>query len=309
MKKSSTWNDLLKPVVVLTVICLLVSGALAATNGITAPIIEENAKKAADATRIALLPEAEAFEQVEYTGTGVREVYKATNGVGYVITGVAKGYDGDVPVVVAFGADGKIVATSITGTNETPGLGKNVEDGASNFQDQLVGLAAEEVTLGKEITPIGGATITSSAVADALNNAIVAYKAVALGEVQIELTEEERVAAMLGDETVTLLNETTYQGASGYAFKTSGVGYEGNPVYCLVAINLDGQVVGLEVDASTQSGPGPRVAKEAYTSTFIGVTADGVEGVDALANATFSSQGVKEAIAAAFTLFDTVKGA
>ena len=51
-KNNSTWNDILKPVVVLTVICFVVSGLLGLTNSITAPIIEENARLAADAARI-----------------------------------------------------------------------------------------------------------------------------------------------------------------------------------------------------------------------------------------------------------------
>lgn len=36
----SNWNKIFKPIVVLCVICIVVTGALAATNGMTAPIIE-----------------------------------------------------------------------------------------------------------------------------------------------------------------------------------------------------------------------------------------------------------------------------
>ena len=36
----NNWNRIFKPIVVLGVICVIVTGALAATNGVTAPIIQ-----------------------------------------------------------------------------------------------------------------------------------------------------------------------------------------------------------------------------------------------------------------------------
>ena len=36
----SNWNKIFKPIVVLCVICIVMTGALAATNSVTAPIIE-----------------------------------------------------------------------------------------------------------------------------------------------------------------------------------------------------------------------------------------------------------------------------
>ena len=39
----NTWNDFVKPIVVLGVICLVTSLLLAVTNNVTAPIIAENA--------------------------------------------------------------------------------------------------------------------------------------------------------------------------------------------------------------------------------------------------------------------------
>lgn len=43
----NTWNDFVKPIVVLGVICLVTSLLLAVTNNVTAPIIAENAVKTA----------------------------------------------------------------------------------------------------------------------------------------------------------------------------------------------------------------------------------------------------------------------
>ena len=111
MKNNSTWNDILKPVVVLTTICLVVSGLLGLTNSVTAPIIEENARLAADAARIELLPTAtDGFDFVDGVDMeGVTEIYKARNGAGYTITAFGKGYGGAVNFMFAFDNDGKIV--------------------------------------------------------------------------------------------------------------------------------------------------------------------------------------------------------
>ena len=65
MKNNSTWENMIKPVVVLFAICFVVSGLLAKTNDITAPIIAENALKAEQAALLELLPEATSFTEVE----------------------------------------------------------------------------------------------------------------------------------------------------------------------------------------------------------------------------------------------------
>ena len=60
-QKNSTWDNMIKPVVVLFTICFVVSGLLAVTNNITAPIIAENALKAEQAALLELLPDATSF--------------------------------------------------------------------------------------------------------------------------------------------------------------------------------------------------------------------------------------------------------
>ena len=66
----------------------------AATNSVTAPIIEEATRLAQEQARAELLPEADSFEKVENVAVeNVSDVYAATNGAGYVITGKAKGLE------------------------------------------------------------------------------------------------------------------------------------------------------------------------------------------------------------------------
>ena len=53
--KSSVFNDMIKPIIVLLIICLVVSALLGFTNSLTAPIIAENTRIAAEQTRRAVL--------------------------------------------------------------------------------------------------------------------------------------------------------------------------------------------------------------------------------------------------------------
>ena len=121
-------KETLKPIFVLTGICLIVAVLLAATNGITAPIIAANAEATAQQTRLELLPEADNFEVVPVEAEGVTEAARAENGAGWVITAQAQGYGGMVPVMVAFGEDGTIRAVQFLANDETPGLGQKVRN-------------------------------------------------------------------------------------------------------------------------------------------------------------------------------------
>ena len=105
----STWNKVMKPIVVLCVICIIITGALAATNSVTAPIIAEATRLAQEKARMELLPDADGFTQVEGVSVeNVSAVYTADNGVGTVVTSAAKGYGGTMTVMVAFTPDGTI---------------------------------------------------------------------------------------------------------------------------------------------------------------------------------------------------------
>ncbi len=173
----NVWNDFAKPIVVLGVICLVTSVLLAATNHVTAPIIEENAIKKANETRAALLPAADSFTEVklETEIEGVTEVYCADNGSGYVITAQSKGYDGQVPVMVSFNAEGNVEAVRFLDNTETPGLGKKISEPA--FADQFSGIPAENFII-EDIDAVTGATFSSKAAVNAINAAIDAYSTV-----------------------------------------------------------------------------------------------------------------------------------
>ena len=73
----SNWNKIGKPIVVLCLICVVITGALAATNSATAPVIKAAEEAAAQAARTELLPEATGFTLVEGEFEGVMTDKKA----------------------------------------------------------------------------------------------------------------------------------------------------------------------------------------------------------------------------------------
>ena len=168
------YADVFKAIVVLTVICLVVSAALAATNEVTKAKIAEIDAAAATQAMEALIPES-TYQKVE----GENDFYIAKSGDkinGYIITNSAKGYGGDVKVMTAFDDAGTVIGVNILSVaDETPGLGQNVTK--ENFYNQYKG-KNEKLTVVKngakdgEINAVTGATITSRAVTTAINDSM-----------------------------------------------------------------------------------------------------------------------------------------
>lgn len=171
--KSSVFQDFVAPIAILVAICLVMSAALAFTNSITAPIIEETELATAEAARIAILPEADAFELLEVDGLPecITAVYRATNGAGYVFMITHNGYGGKntLSMICGMTADGIIVGTDVLSHSETAGIGTKVLD--ESFSGQFVG---KDAAL-EGVDTITGATISSSNYLDAIENCFVAY--------------------------------------------------------------------------------------------------------------------------------------
>ena len=176
----SNWNKIFKPIVVLCAICVVITGALAATNSVTKPIIDEATVAAQNAARNELLPEAGgAFTKVDGVKIdNVDDVYAAGNGTGYVITSNAKGYGGTITVMSAFTPDGQIKQIKVTEAQETPGFGSNVTDNKS-YWERYAGLdGTKPLVLGQDVDGWSGASISSRALLKAMNAAIEAYNAI-----------------------------------------------------------------------------------------------------------------------------------
>ena len=176
--KNTIVKDFVMPIAVLTVICLVISGALALTNNITAPIIEETSRINAENARKAALPAADSFEQLTLPDDApvtVKEAYKATNGAGYVFTLVTKGFGGNMKIVFSIDADGKIVSTQLLEHSETQGIGSRAATPENT--DQYKGKDANL----ENVETLSGATKTTAPFKAAIQDAFIAYNMVKEG--------------------------------------------------------------------------------------------------------------------------------
>ncbi|MBP3699616.1 MAG: FMN-binding protein [Oscillospiraceae bacterium] len=156
--------------VVLVAICSVMALLLAATNLITAPIIQKNQDAAANQALLEVMPEGEGFEKVDITDSElpatVTEVYKEKNG-GYVVRMTTSGYGSGMVIMCGIAADGTVTGTVCLASTETLGYEKTF--GASFIGKDAAGVEA--------VDTVSGATKTTAAyknaVKDALNTAII----------------------------------------------------------------------------------------------------------------------------------------
>ena len=318
MKKNSTWNDLLKPVVVLTVICVIVSAALAAVNSITAPIIAAAAAEAANAARYELLPEADGFEAIEVEVEGVTEMYKATNDAGYVISAQGNGFggNGSVKMMVAYDNEGTILSCKVIDCSaETPGIGDKIVK-ETWFLEQFLGIKGDQAS---GVDTISGTTISSGAAISAMDAAYKAFSEKALGVVIVELTFEEKVAEYFGNMVATEVAHEdvleAYTSDKGLVLVTEGKGngiigdehQSGLMLKAYTSFDETGVITGVMFDTSSETpGLGDKIASEDYINKFIGATDD--SGADIIANCTYSSKGAKQAVSKAAAAFAAING-
>jgi electron transport complex protein RnfG len=175
-------KTLIKSIVVLAVICLVISGALAVVNSFTAPIITAAAIERENASRQQVLPAAANFEQItsDAMPTTITGAYKGVDAsgatVGYVFTAGNKGFDGTILVMTAIAPDGTIVKVSTMDvTSETATLGGLTAK--ESYTSQYIG---EDAAL-DGVDAISGATITSTAYEKCVQDAFAAFDLVKEG--------------------------------------------------------------------------------------------------------------------------------
>lgn len=169
---SNVGKDFVKPILVLTLICLVISAALAFTNAKTAPLILQAEKEKAEAAQKEVLPEADSFTLMELEGlpATVTAIYKANNDAGYVFMLTTKGYGGDIKLICGIDKDGKITDTNTLAQSETKGLGTKITQ--PEFRAQFNG---KDSSL-EGVKTISGATVSSKPYINAIKDAFTAYE-------------------------------------------------------------------------------------------------------------------------------------
>jgi len=186
-------NNTAKIIIVLTIITIISGGVLAVLDAYTKPRIDAYQNKLKNEAVAQVLPGGVKTDVIE---KGDKLIYEATkNGtvVGYAFQVSGGGYQSELVIMVGVTADfSEIIGTKMIAQVETPGLGTKIEDDPSKkddpgwFMNQFKGVktvpAISYVKNAKpskatEIEAITGATISSAAVVDILNNGIKEAKA------------------------------------------------------------------------------------------------------------------------------------
>ena len=170
MKKS--FNEIIKPVLVLVCRCLVVTAMLAYINSVTSPIIAKAEQEKTEQAMSEVLTEADSFKplEIENLPDRVTVVYTANNGSGYVFMLTTKGYGGDMKLICGMKSDGTIEQCKTLSHAETSGLGsKTAED---PYRNQYIGKNSDTLS---EVDAITGATISSTAYKNAIEDAFKAF--------------------------------------------------------------------------------------------------------------------------------------
>lgn len=172
MKKS------IQSVVVLTVICIVISTLLAAVNAVTFPIIEKAEAQKANAALLVVMPNGENFEELSVSEyelpSSVTNVYREANG-GYVFKMTTTGYSSGLVVMCGIDESGMMTGAVCLSSSETLGYEKT-------FGERFVGLYKGDAV---GVDTISGATKTTSAYKNAVNDAFNAFIIMKGGNVEV----------------------------------------------------------------------------------------------------------------------------
>ena len=194
-------NKILKNTLILTAITVVAGLLLGVVYGVTKEPIartQENTKQAAFRS---VLADADSFETVDgldtdaaaallkengYTSDDITEVAEGKDAsgetIGYVINVTShEGYGGDIELSVGILSDGTVKGIEMLSISETAGLGMKAKE--ADFKDQFKDKQVEKFTYTKTgesgddmIDAISGATITTNAVTNAVDSALVYFQ-------------------------------------------------------------------------------------------------------------------------------------
>ncbi len=178
----------------LTAISLVVAALLGFVNSITwekiAAINEQKtlvalAAVAAEGTEFAPVEVTDAAKEAALANGGtISELYTMSTG-GYACKVVASGSQGSIEMIVGVDDAGAITGISVVKHAETSGIGTKVMgndplDSGVGVLDQFIGQSgAGSLAVGKTITAISGATVSSKGVTAGANAALAAVAAIA----------------------------------------------------------------------------------------------------------------------------------
>lgn len=166
----------------LMLFALVAALLLAVVNAVTADRIKQNDAAKVNAARAAVIGEC-VFEEADFDISGldyVKGVYKAMDGetlAGYVYEIESKGYGGTVYFSVGISVSGEITGIEISNHKETKGIGTDAQAG---FLAAFIGRGAD--TDAMTIDAMAGATVSSNAIRNGVNEALANFNLNTAGE-------------------------------------------------------------------------------------------------------------------------------
>ena len=174
---------------ILLVISVVVALLLAFTNSITKDKIADNTLKEQIAARQEVLPSASEFNDISYNDGIVKGVFEgldeSNNVVGWCVNVAPNGYGGEINIMVGITKDYELSGVQVISNSETASLGARCTE--PEFLDQFKGkdfplsVTKNKDTKSDEISAITGATITTKAVTEGVNEAFNAVQKIGGG--------------------------------------------------------------------------------------------------------------------------------
>ena len=251
-------GDIVKLALRLFIFALVASVLLAVTNEVTKGPIEQQKLASKMAALNTVLPGCE-YEQIEYEGisddSALDEIFIGKNAdgsiKGYALTANPQGYGGEIPITLGVSEGGYVTQVYVGSLQETQGLGSRVGDDA--FKEQFIAIAADPDTLRNDVDTIAGATISSSAFVNAVQEMLTYTK----GTLGIEPHAGDKDAILAeaaaingGDEGENAPVETTTNtyDVTGFAPFKVDVTVDGNGKIVSVSVPENNETPGFGAD-------------------------------------------------------------
>ena len=301
-------GDIVKLALRLFIFALVASVLLAVTNEVTKGPIEQQKLASKMAALNTVLPGCE-YEQIEYEGisddSALDEIFIGKNAdgsiKGYALTANPQGYGGEIPITLGVSEGGYVTQVYVGSLQETQGLGSRVGDDA--FKEQFIAIAADPDTLRNDVDTIAGATISSSAFVNAVQEMLTYTK----GTLGIEphagdkdAILAEAVAINGGDEGEDAPVETTtntYDVTGFAAFKVD------------VTVDSNGKIVSVSVPENNET-PGFGADLIADQSVFDALVGQDIATaqIDVKSGVTLTSNAINDALKQAASAGESGEG-
>ena len=301
-------GDIVKLALRLFIFALVASVLLAVTNEVTKGPIEQQKLASKMAALNTVLPGCE-YEQIEYEGisddSALDEIFIGKNAdgsvKGYALTANPQGYGGEIPITLGVSEGGYVTQVYVGSLQETQGLGSRVGDDA--FKEQFIAIAADPDTLRNDVDTIAGATISSSAFVNAVQEMLTYTK----GTLGIEPHAGDKDAILAeaaaingGDEGEDAPVETTTNtyNVTGFA-----------PFKVDVTVDSNGKIVSVSVPENNET-PGFGADLIADQSVFDALVGQDIATaqIDVKSGATLTSNAINDALKQAASAGESGEG-